>query len=221
MRRKAMRDLIDRALDQPSQDMARQVMRQLREQIATGPSQGYNMALLRDAAKGSNISFGEFPDDCITQLTSTYNHPPLGGAGAFTYEAPTRFLDAPNPPVLAPGTTSPASRIEFTSTGGGIIVGILGSVRDETSGDDVSLTNVSVQLVINGGENLNTDGQTQTFTSYGNLFRLTAPYFPFRRLVSSRDFMDVVWRSNATVASALTIIPELTLCFGRLAQIPF
>lgn len=180
-------------------------------------ARGYNMALLRGSMEYSNGSLNEFSAECIYQLACMYDHPPMGGAGCFSWETPDRFLDAPAPPTLAPGVTGNAQRIQFNSFGAGLVIGIIGQVLDAATGLPTPAGVVSLRLQVNGNKNLNTTGQDVSFTNYGSIIRQQLPYFPFRRLVSSLDFMDVTFRSNV-VGVGISVIPEFTLCFGRLLE---
>lgn len=212
------RERFTRAVADPNERELNEMLDELDRGYQLQNTRGYNMALLRGSMEYSKGRMEqEFSADCIYQLACMYDHPPLGGAGCFTYETPDRFLDAPQPPTILPGQQADAQRIRFNSFGAGMVIGIIGSVLDEDTGLAVDPSAVSFRLQINGQQNLNTDGQDITFTNYGSLLRQQLPYFPFRRLVSALDFMDVTFRSNI-VAPGPTVIPNFTLCFGRLLE---
>lgn len=200
-------------------DDANRVLEQIRARVA-GPTRsaamrGYARALIADAMHGSNGPREAFSEECIATLSASYNHPPLGGAGCWAYESPLYFLDTPNPPTLGPGEEATRRFTLGQAGAGGVrIVGLLAVVRSAASGGQANAGSASVQIAINGDRDaLVTNGRQQVFMSMAHIANNSAPYFPFSRLVSSRDFIDVVFRSNVTVGD---LIPEITFVVGPL-----
>lgn len=183
-------------------------------------ARGYNMSLLEGYMSNSRGSLIEFDNACVEQMLCMYDYPAVDGSGAagtFCFESTGAFLDAPTPPVILPGATAAAQLIRFNSFGAGMVLGIIGSVIDVTTGLGITPEAVNLQLQLNAKDNLNTDGQNPTFTNYGSILRNNTPYFPFRRLVSSLDTLHVTFQSNIA-GGGNNVTPHFTLCFAALAM---
>lgn len=188
-------------LSQSDDREAHEVLCALRDRIAGSGGQrsrGYAKALLRDAMRDSRGKPQEWGEQCIESLTASYNHPPLGGAGCWSFEGPSWILTTPTPPTLTAALPTATRRYLFSNagSGGARIVGLMANVRDLDTGAGLQNARVSAQVAVNGSSFLTTNGQIPAFVSFANLFNHDRAYFPFSRLVSSRDFIDVNFRAD-------------------------
>lgn len=217
-------ELIDvfQQLASQNDDAARDFLCEMRERLRAGlpkKSHGYALALIADAMQGSNASPKTFGRECIAQLSASYNHPPLGGKGAFSYEGPSWVLDTPNPPTLTEAARTATRRYLFSNagSGGARVVGLLMCVRDADTGASVPAGAVAVQLAVNGDRFLVTNGTEPNFVNGGELADHDGAYFPFARLLSSRDFVDVNFRYELTAAlQPVDVVVEFSFVMGPL-----
>lgn len=148
-------------------------------------------------------------DDGRTQVHRAAMHRPLPGSLLELAEAPSRILVVPFPSVAA-ASTSPAVTVDFSGPGFGLVIGMMGDVRETATGLAHDLQSVSLRVNINGDEELVTDGQVQQFASFATLFRGNSLYMPIRRRLTSTDRMNF-FVQNHDVAADLT--PVLSLFF--------
>lgn len=176
---------------------------------------GASLAIVRGAMKNTRGDPEmEFDRGTIHQLACQ-----LTGEQPLTYVRPTNWLDVPIPPAIAPGGASAAQRVEFNAFGCGRLVGIIGEVLDAATGFPVLPGAANFQLRLNADYTLNQNGNVPTFTSMGALLRSSMPYWPFERIVSSLDFMDVLYTS-AVAAGGISILPSLTFAFCAMPRRP-
>jgi hypothetical protein len=136
-------------------------------------------------------------------------HPPLPGYVVDSIMAPSRILTFSNIEPLPPETTSVSYRMEFDA-GSGWIIGMRGSIVDETSW--IWRSSMEVQLELNDGEHLITDGERADFANYDDLFTQAQVYFPLRRYVISSDNLYATFRN---LSDTTTLTPTLSVFFCR------
>lgn len=221
MQRAPTDELIDLLQALAAQDgTADELMCQLRDRVRGGGKprgRGYARALIHDAMAGSTATAASFTDRCVAALSQTYNHPPLGGAGCFAYEGAAWWLETPNPPTLAAGAAAVPRQFLFSNAGAGgaRVIGILGSVRDAITGATLPNNLCEVLFQLNGDKPLMSNGRRTTFVNMANLCSHGGAFYPFSRLLSSRDWIDVSFRPLQGQGEN-AIIPEITFVMGPL-----
>ena len=150
-------------------------------------------------------------------------HPPVF-ANYVTPSMPgSRILTVPGIAPVPPFSTSLQARLDFTASGGcdnGMIIGVKGCVRDDTPGvesaGNYEYASIAVQMTFNDNENIVTDGESQSFVPYCDLFSPDdSSWLPFYRLVSSTDIMTFRFQNLQPLATGNTLQPSLTFLFRR------
>lgn len=144
-------------------------------------------------------------------------HPPACGDYITPLMAPSRWLVVPNIPVVAPQATSPGVVLRF-SAGGGWLIGWRGSSIDFTAGafraDELTRATLQLQMRLNDGEELITNGQGLDFMSLSDVFPPGTVISPIMRRVDVKDILTVTWR-NIQPAGGAILTPTLAFSFWR------
>lgn len=136
-------------------------------------------------------------------------HPPLPGYIVAPVMAPSRLLTFSNIAPVLFGETSLPYKMSFEA-GNGWLIGMRGSVVDQTG--FVWRSSIGLQLEINDGDQLITDGERATFVNYDDLFTASQVYFPLRRYVTNNDNLYASFQNFSTDTD---LTPTLTLFFCR------
>jgi hypothetical protein len=147
----------------------------------------------------------------------------LTGAGAQRaggHRAINSALDKPVAKVLhlanvigqLPGTISTGYRLEIPFSGR--ILAISGSVRD---GSAQSLSTIAMRIQVEGGLDLFSDGQTQAFVPYADLFPASSPRFPLEKDLRVGEVLYVFFQ-HLDPLYAVTIVPSLSVFCQAFAQ---
>ena len=145
-------------------------------------------------------------------------HPPNASDFVVPLMAPSRYLVLPNPPAVAPATTSPGVRLEF-SAGGGWLIGWRGSAADNTPGVEAAgpyeQASMAIRMFINDGEELITNGFGADFVTMADVFPDSAQWAPIMRRMDVKDVLNVIFQNFQPAATGNTLQPRLTFAFWR------
>ncbi len=155
------------------------------------------------------------PGDIIPQSSI---HPVVPTNAVQPLQAPTRYLTVPGIPQLAPGATSPGSRLEF-SGGAGWVIGWNATAADLAGGaaDRFQQFLAGVRITINGEEELGTNGQGGAFIRFADLFKENVQWSPIMRYMLATD---VVLLQIQNFSAAVTLDTSVTFAFIRDGDYP-
>lgn len=152
------------------------------------------------------------------QIQMDQIHPPDSCDFIQPLMAPSRWLVLGERPVVGPGTDSAGIRMEF-SAGGGWLIGFRGTVTDSTAGsesaDEFVQASMGVSMFLNDGEELITNGQATTFSSFADLFAPAVQWSPIMRRVDVKDILTVNFRNFQPAGTGHSLTPSLTFAFWR------
>jgi hypothetical protein len=143
-------------------------------------------------------------------------HPPLGLNTVQASMAPSRILVVPDIQNAGPLSTTPGARLEFSS-GGGWLIGWRGTAVDLTPGAQAAgllqQAQAGVQMTINDGENLITNGVGVDFSRFSDLFPSSSQWSPIMRRVDVKDTLNLTFRNFNADAGQGTPIYAFSLSF--------
>lgn len=144
------------------------------------------------------------------------NHAPLEGNFIQPIIAPDCYLVVPNIPAVAADTESQPRVLEFKS-GPGLIIGMRGTVLDQTVGAEAAgrleMASIGVQATWNQGRyNIITNGEDPDFIRYSDLFADGVQWTPFLRFARSCDAITFKWQNVRNVGGP-DLEPTLSLAF--------
>jgi len=144
-------------------------------------------------------------------------HPPSSADMVVPLMAPSRWLVLPESPVVPAGTDSAGIRLEF-SAGGGWLIGWRGVAVDTGPpgvADVFTQAQLGVQITLNDGENLITNGVAADFCSMASLFAPAQQVSPIMRRVDVKDVLIARFRNFNAPATGISITPRLCFFFWR------
>lgn len=151
-------------------------------------------------------------------INSDQIHPPNEADFIQPLMAPSRYLVVPAIPAVAPGTTSPGERLEF-SAGGGWLIGWRATATDFTAGVEAAgpfeQASMGVRIFLNDGEELITNGTAADFARFSELFGDAVQWSPIMRRVDVKDVMNLQFQNFQPAATGNTLQPSVTFAFWR------
>ncbi len=144
------------------------------------------------------------------------SHPPVLGTWLSGLPSPTDFFTVPDIPLLTAAGTPNAegeARLDFNGTGkGGWVVGIRGSIVDAAA-LGVDRSSIELELRLNQGEHIVTDGDNDSPILYEDLFSAQQQtWSPILRWIGGRDTWTFTFRNLSSVGN---VQPTVSVAFIR------